>query len=47
MRQALTSLAEILGAISISTGAFYINPAAGFITSGGFLIAGGALAART
>lgn len=46
MRQLLTSLAELAGAIMVTVGGFHVDPAVGFVTGGFMLIVGGALAGR-
>lgn len=45
MRKKLTSLAETLGALSITIAAFLATPVAGFAVLGGLLIAVGVLEA--
>lgn len=46
MRQLLTSLAELVGAVMVTVGAFQIAEPFGFIVGGSLAITGGALAAR-
>lgn len=39
MRDVVTSVAEIVGAVLVSAGAFVFAPAAGLVVAGGFLLA--------
>jgi hypothetical protein len=46
MRDLLTTVGEIVGGFCIAVGAFLVDPAVGFITTGVALIAGCVLVAR-